>query len=209
MQHLIDIGTGLLASLPPLETASTVLAVLYLLLVIRENIWCWTAGLISVLLSLVVFWNARLYMESGLQVFYAVMSVYGWYQWQFGGPREEGTPIRLWPPRVHGAALGVTAVLTVAFGYYLLRYTNEARPFVDSFTTIGALVATYMVAKKVLENWRYWFVIDAVSAYLYLSRGLFLYAALFAVYLVMIIIGYRAWARQWRAEQAGVSLEAV
>ncbi len=211
MQHSIELARSLLARLSPLEAVSTVLAVLYLLLAIRENIWCWAAGLVGSLLSLVVFWDSRLYMESALQVFYAVMSVYGWYEWQFGGKRgarggeSVELPIQVWPARTHAAWLAGIAAVTALFGYYLLHHSNEARPFVDSFTTVGALLATFMVARKVLENWVYWFVIDGVSVYLYSSRGLYLYAALFVVYLFMIVVGYRAWRRQWLAEQAGMA----
>jgi nicotinamide mononucleotide transporter len=205
VQHWLELAAELAAniaaSLSPLEAASVVFGVLYLLLAIRENIWCWAAGLVGVLLSLVLFWEARLYMESLLQIFYAVMSVYGWYEWRYGGRGKEGVPIRIWGWRTHLGALGAVALITAALGAYLSAYTNEALPFVDSFTTIGALLTTYMVAKKVLENWVYWLVIDSVSAVMYGMRGLYLYAALFVVYLVMVVIGFRAWSRQWHAEQ--------
>ncbi|HEU4618890.1 MAG TPA: nicotinamide riboside transporter PnuC [Gammaproteobacteria bacterium] len=206
MRHWIDVAAAVAASASPLEAASVVFGVLYLWLAIRENIWCWAAGLVGVLLSLVLFWERRLYMDSLLQVFYAVMSVYGWYEWRYGGKRGEGVPIQVWTATTHAAALTGIALLTAAFGLYLHTYTNDAMPFVDSFTTIGALVTTYMVAKKVLENWVYWLVIDAVSAAMYVSRGLYLYAALFAVYLVMVVIGLRAWTRQWRAEQGAAAM---
>jgi nicotinamide mononucleotide transporter len=199
LRHLIEIAASVAGSVSPLEAASVVFGILYLLLAIRENIWCWAAGLVGVLLSLVLFWKARLYMESLLQIFYAVMSVYGWYEWRYGGKSKEGVPIQVWPWPTHLAALTAIALLTASLGVYLNLYTNEAMPFVDSFTTIGALVTTYMVAKKILENWVYWFVIDAVSAAMYGARGLYLYAALFVVYLVMVIIGFRAWTRDWRA----------
>jgi nicotinamide mononucleotide transporter len=205
VQHWLEMAAGLAAgvatAISPLEAASVVFGVLYLLLAIRENIWCWGAGLVGVLLSFVLFWDARLYMEALLQVFYAVMSVYGWYEWRYGGGRKLGVPIQVWSRRTHLAALAGVAVLTAALGAYLRAYTNEAMPFVDSFTTIGALLTTYMVAKKVLENWVYWFVIDAVSAVMYGMRGLYLYAALFAVYLVLVVVGFKAWSREWRSEQ--------
>lgn len=205
LEMAAELAAGVAAAISPLEAASVVFGVLYLLLAIRENIWCWAAGLVGVLLSLVLFWNARLYMDALLQVFYAGMSVYGWYEWRYGGGRKEGVladlPIRVWPRRVHLAALAGVAVLTAALGAYLRAYTNDPMPFVDSFTTIGALLTTYMVAKKVLENWVYWFVIDAVSAVMYGMRGLYLYAALFVVYLVMVVIGFKAWSREWRSLQ--------
>jgi nicotinamide mononucleotide transporter len=213
VQHWLELAStlaaGFAASISPLEAASVVFGVLYLLLAIRENIWCWAAGLVGVLLSLVLFWEARLYMESLLQVFYAAMSVYGWYEWRHGGQRKDGVPIQVWAWRTHLAAAAAVAVLTAALGAYLRAYTNEAMPFVDSFTTIGALLTTYMVAKKVLENWLYWLVIDSVSAVMYGMRGLYLYAALFVVYLFMVVIGFRAWSRQWRAEQTRSHATAV
>lgn len=186
-----------------LELVAVVLAVLYLVLVIRENVWCWPAALVGTLLSLVVFVDAKLYMEAALQVFYAAMAVYGWRQWLHGGPRGEPAAIGVWSWQRHALAIAVIAALTWAFGAVLSATTDAALPYADSFTTVAALVTTYMVAKKVLENWIYWFVIDSISIYLYVSRELFLFAALFAFYLVLIVIGYRAWVRQWRSGGIG------
>lgn len=186
----------------PLELAAVVFAVLYLLLVIRENVWCWPAALVGTLLSLVVFADAKLYMESALQVFYAAMAVYGWHQWMRGGDRGEGVAINLWPWRRHVLSVAGIVAGSAAFGAVLEAQTDAALPYVDSFTTVAALVTTYMVAKKVLENWIYWFVIDAVSIYLYVARELFLFAGLFAFYLVLIVIGFAAWVRQWRGGPA-------
>lgn len=189
----------------PLEIAAVAFAVLYLLLVIRENVWCWPAALAGTILSLVVFIDAKLYMECALQAFYAGMAVYGWHQWVRGGERSEGVAIRVWPWQHHAlAGVGILAG-SVLFGTLLDAYTDAALPYLDSFTTVAALITTYMVAKKVLENWIYWFVIDAVSIYLYLSRELFLFAGLFVVYLVLIVIGFRAWNRQWRSERIGAA----
>ncbi|MBN1238648.1 MAG: nicotinamide mononucleotide transporter [Gammaproteobacteria bacterium] len=187
----------------PLEIAAVLFAIAYLLLVIRENVLCWPAALIGVLLSLIVFYDAKLYMESALQVFYAGMAIYGWYQWSHGGRRGEGVAIRVWPWQLHAIAIGGTIAVSAAAGSIMSAYTDAAYPYLDSFTTIAALVTTYMVAKKVLENWIYWFVIDGVSVYLYGARGLFLFAGLFVGYLVLIVIGFRAWRRQWNAERSG------
>lgn len=188
-----------------LEVAAVAFAVLYLLLVIRENVWCWPAALVGTLLSLVVFVDAKLYMECALQVFYAGMAIYGWHQWVRGGERRDGVVIRVWPWRYHALTGAGIVAGSVLFGTLLDLYTDAALPYLDSFTTVAALVTTYMVAKKVLENWFYWFVIDAVSIYLYLSRELYLFAGLFVVYLVLIVIGFRAWNRQWRSEGIGAA----
>ena len=184
-----------------LEMAAVVFAVLYLLLVIRENIWCWPAALVGTLLSLVVFADAKLYMESALQIFYAGMAIYGWQQWVRGGERNAGVAICVWPWHRHAIAIAAILAATMVLGYVLDTHTDAAFPYADSFTTIAALVTTYMVAKKVLENWVYWFVIDAISIYLYVARELFLFAGLFVGYLVLIVIGFRAWSRQWRIDR--------
>jgi nicotinamide mononucleotide transporter len=184
-----------LSALQWLEVAAVVLAVIYLLLAIRQNIWCWAAAAVSTLLYLYIMYAARLYMESALQVFYLGMAGYGWYEWRYGGKGHTELKVSTWPWRNHLVAGLVVLLLVVVSGELLSRYSSAALPFADSFTTWAAVVATYMVARKILENWLYWFVIDSVSVYLYLSRELYFTAALFVAYLVMIVYGYRSWRR--------------
>lgn len=202
MQHIAEA----IAAMSAVEIAATLFAIAYLLLVIRENVWCWPAALVSVVLSLVVFYEAKLYMESALQFFYGGMAIFGWYQWRYGGKRGEGVAIQVWGWRRHVLAITGILVTSALFGALLRDNTDAAFPFLDSFTTIAAVFTTYMVAKKVLENWVYWFVIDGISVYLYGSRGLFLFAALFIGYLVLVVIGFRAWTRQWHSERAGAEI---
>jgi nicotinamide mononucleotide transporter len=182
-----------LTALQAWEVLAVVLAIAYLVLAIRQNIWCWAAAAVSTLLYLYIMYRANLYMESVLQLFYLAMAVYGWQQWRKGGADDGELPVRTWPLRHHLFAIGSVILLVVISGELLTRYSNAALPHVDSFTTWGAIVATFMVARKILENWIYWFVIDAVSVGLYLSRDLVFTAALFTMYLVMIVIGYRSW----------------
>jgi nicotinamide mononucleotide transporter len=191
--------TELFAGISPLEAAAVVFAVAYLVLVIKQNQLAWPAALISVLLSLVLFFDARLYMESALQIFYAVMAVYGWHQWRYGGGDKQGIAIGTWTLRQHAVAIVSILVASATFGF-ALSGTSAALPYLDSFTTVAAIVTTYMVARKVLENWIYWFVIDGVSVYLYGTRGLLLYAALFVFYLLLIVIGFRRWLQDWREQ---------
>ena len=187
------------------EVLAVVLAVAYLVLAIRQNIWCWAAAAVSTLLYLFIMYESRLYMESVLQLFYLAMAGYGWYSWTHparGRSDQEGElKVTTWPLRLHAFAIGSVLLLVWISGDLLARYSDAALPHLDSFTTWGAVVATFMVTRKILENWLYWFVIDAVSIGLYISRDLFFTAALFAGYLVMIVIGYRSW-RASMAEQA-------
>jgi nicotinamide mononucleotide transporter len=141
-------------------------------------------------------------MESALQLFYLAMAAYGWYEWRWGGAGHSELRVSTWPARYHVFAVVGVALLMLTSGTLLSRYTAASLPFADSFTTWGAVVATFMVARKVLENWLYWFVIDAVSIGLYVNRELYFTAALFGLYLVMIVFGYRAWRASMREDAA-------
>lgn len=180
-------------SLLTLEMLASVFAVVYLLLAIKQNIWCWAAGLVSTAIFLFVFYDAKLYMETGLQVFYIAMSIYGWWQWKYGGVNKTALKVQTWSLQKHLATVTVIIALAALSGYLLNIYTDAAMPLIDSLTTWGSVVTTYMVARKVFENWYYWFVIDSISIYLYLSRDLYIVAALFVIYLILVIFGYRAW----------------
>jgi nicotinamide mononucleotide transporter len=175
------------------EALAVVLAITYLVLAIRQNIWCWAAAAVSTLIYLFIMFDARLYMESVLQLFYLAMAAYGWYQWRQHDSSNETLQVRTWPISYHLFAIVSVLILVFVSGHLLSQYSDAVLPHLDSFTTWGAVIATFMVARKILENWVYWFVIDAVSIGLYLSRGLVLTALLFVFYLVLIILGYRSW----------------
>jgi len=183
------------------ELVAVVLAVAYLLLAIRQNIWCWAAALCSSEIYLWLFFDARLYMESALQIFYVAMAVYGWYQWKRGGDDGRGLHIVTWRIRTHALVIGGVLILSAGVGWAMTA-TDAVFPYLDSFTTVAAVVTTYMVTRKVLENWVYWFVIDSVAIYLYIARELYLTSALFVVYLMLVVVGFHRWRCDWRAETA-------
>ena len=186
----------------PLEMAAVVAAILYLLLAIRENIWCWLFAGISTLIYVYLFVAARLYMESALNVFYFGMAVYGWRVWYSGRSPGHELPVTVWPPGVHVVAVAAIVALSLGSGYLLGRHTDAAFPYIDSLTTWSAIWATFLVARKVLENWWYWLVIDVASIFIYWSRDLQLTALLFVVYVIMIPFGLISWTRSWREAQA-------
>ena len=183
-----------------LELIAVVLAIAYLLLAVRQHIACWYAAFISTAIFLYVFWQVNLYMESGLQVYYLGMAVYGWWAWQ--GGRSKGKPgltINTWSLRQNLIVIGIVVVATFVSGT-LLSGTEQRLGYLDSFTTWGAVVATFMVTRKVLENWLYWIVIDSASLYLYFDRELYFTMILFLVYLVIIFFGFQSWLREYRLE---------
>jgi len=193
LNDLIDNVSALTAMTSPWEVIAVVLAVIYLALTIRQNIWCWAAAFVSTSIYLMLMYRAHLYMESALQVFYIGMAIYGWYEWRHGPGPDHSLPVSCWSPLQHvGIIIGILCV-TLISGRLLSEYSTAALPYVDSFTTWAAIVATFMVARKILENWLYWFVIDSVSIGLYINRELYLTSLLFAGYLVLIVIGYWSW----------------
>jgi nicotinamide mononucleotide transporter len=182
-------------SLVTWENLAVVLAIAYLLLAMRESIWCWAAALASTAIYTVIFWNVSLLMESALNVFYMVMAVYGWWEWRRGGKSHAGVAIHRWPAVRHVIVIAGVLAGALVVGWTLGRTTSAAWPIVDSFTTVASVVTTFMVAWKVLENWLYWIVIDLVSIGMYLDRGLESTALLFAAYVVIAVFGYLKWRR--------------
>ncbi|CAA0105300.1 nicotinamide riboside transporter PnuC [Zhongshania aliphaticivorans] len=183
------------------ELSAVVLALAYLILAMKENSLCWYAAFISTAIYVFLFWDVSLLMESALQIFYLVMAVYGWWQWRKQGDTQSELRIHRWTLRTHIIVAVVVGLLTLSFGYVLDTSTHAELPYLDSFTTWGAVVTTYMVTRKVLENWIYWIVIDGASVYLYIDRELYLTALLFVMYVVLVVIGFFQWNAIYKREQ--------
>ena len=180
------------------EIVAAILAIAYLILAMLQDIRCWVAWIISSLMYFFVMYSANLYMEALLQIFYIFIGLYGLYQWRYKSDLKTGLKITTWSVKNHLMVIGILVLLTLISGYVLTIYTAAASPFIDAFTTWGAIAASYLVAKKILENWFYWFVIDFVSVFLFISRELYPTALLFIVYLVLVVIGYSAWRKSWQ-----------
>ena len=178
-----------------IEGIGAALAIAYLLLALKQNKLCWFAWIASSILYLYVMYQAGLYMESLLQVFYLCMGFYGLSQWSKTINDNQNTYVDLWSIGNHIFAISLVIVLSFLSGTLLSNFSNAALPFIDAFTTWGAIVASYMVAKKILENWIYWFVIDFISVFIFASRGLYFTSALFVTYLVIIYFGYKSWSK--------------
>lgn len=190
------------------ELLAVLLAAAYVVLAIRQSLWCWPAAAISASIYTVLFLHGELYMESLLQVFYVVMAGYGYYQWN-RGRRDNRTEendtgsalIRVrnlgWHIKWAAAILGATLLI----GWLLSTYTNAQMVWLDTPTTLFSLFATFLVARKVLENWLYWIVIDATYVALFWVKGYYPTAILFAVYTVMALIGYLRWKQSYQQQE--------
>tara|TARA_B100000795_G_scaffold77047_1_gene54953 strand:+ start:7981 stop:8571 length:591 start_codon:yes stop_codon:yes gene_type:complete len=180
-----------------LETLAVALGIAYLVLAMRENSLCWYCAFFSTALYVWIFGDVSLYMESALNVYYMGMAIYGWFQWQRGGVNHEGLEIVRWTAKQHGLAISTIVLIALVSGYLLSIGTDARLPYLDSLTTWGSILTTVMVARKVLENWLYWIVINTISIYLYLDRGLEQTALMFMLYLVLAILGYYAWRKKY------------
>jgi nicotinamide mononucleotide transporter len=201
MQDLIvSIGVAW-AGTRQLEIVSVLFGLGYVVLAARENIWCWPAAFIGTGTAVFLFWDASLVMESALNVYYLAMAIFGWWQWRAGGDNNPGLLISSWKSRQHLVAISLISVLTLVSGYLLSTRSAAALPYVDSFTTWSAVITTWMVARKILQNWLYWIVIDLVAMWLFAERGLYLYALLFLLYSLIAVIGHFQWNKQYLRQQ--------
>ena len=177
-----------------IEILAAVLALAYVPLAIAQRLSCWAAAFISSALYAWVFFSAHLYMDSGLQVFFAAMAVYGFWQWQHG-KGGAALDVSSWPVARHAMGLAAILALSLLSSFFLRRYTPAAMPFLDSLVTWSSVFATFLVARKVYENWHWWIVIDTVSLCLFFTRHLYLTVLLYGLYVVLSVIGMREWRR--------------
>jgi nicotinamide mononucleotide transporter len=190
----------------PWEAAAAVIGLAYLLLAVRRNLLCWLCAFVSTAIYLVLFARAALYMQSALQVFYLVMAVYGFMNWRKGRTASGEVLIRSWTLRQHLLAAAAVVLLSVVNGWLLTRATDAAAPYLDSLVTWGSVVTTWMVARRVIENWLYWVVVDGIAAYLYLTQGLLATTVLFVIYIGIVVHGYFVWRREQSIQRlAGIA----
>jgi nicotinamide mononucleotide transporter len=179
----------------PYEVVGVAFGAIAVWLTVRENVWCWPTGLVNVLLSAIVFAQAKLYADMGLQLVYVVLCLYGWYAWLHGGVDRGALAVT----RTPGVALAVLAaggiVFAGALGFFLRRHTDAALPLWDASTASFSLVAQWMQTRKWIENWLVWIVVDVVYVGMYVVKGLFFMAGLYAAFLVLAVAGFLAWRR--------------
>ena len=164
-------------------------------LTIRQNIWCWPTGLVQVVLFIWIFYQAKLYSDVMLHVVYVVLGFYGWWYWLHGGREAKQLPVTRLPSKHLVLWIMLGAAGTAALGGAMARYTDAALPYWDAATTVLSLVAQYLLARKVLENWEFWIVVDVIAVGVYLTKELYLTSGLYAVFLILAVIGLITWMR--------------
>ncbi|MDE6581254.1 MAG: nicotinamide riboside transporter PnuC [Duncaniella sp.] len=179
-----------------LEIIGTAVGVVYLILEYRASAWLWVASIAMPAIYLAVYYEAGLYADFGISVYYILASVYGLVCWLRGGSHDDAArelPITRMPRDIYVPLVAVFATIFVLIGYILSRYTDSTVPVADAFTTALSIVAMWMLARKYVEQWLVWIVADVACAVLYVYKDLWFTGALYLAYAVIAVLGYRKW----------------
>lgn len=178
-----------------LEWIAILCSLLYLYFAIKELIICWLFAFVSSAIYAYLCFTFQLHIETFLQLFYVGMAIYGYINWN---KQKEDVPIQKWKPAYHLINIISATIMSIILAVLFKTYTDQASPYLDAFTTCFSLAATFMVAKKVLENWIYWIIVDSLLVVLYFDRGLKMSSVLMVIYVFMAIKGYLAWKKHYQ-----------
>jgi nicotinamide mononucleotide transporter len=181
-----------------LEWIAAVAGAVSVYLSARENIWSWPTAIVNVGLYILVFRRTGLYSDMGLQVVYLVLSIYGWYEWLYGGKNRSELKVSRATAREWTIVLPIAIVFWLALARYTSTISGVALPYLDSGLTTISLVAQWMMTRKILENWVLWIVADIAYVPMYVYKQLPVTGALYALFLVLAVIGLRSWRRSYR-----------
>jgi nicotinamide mononucleotide transporter len=180
------------------EIFAVIFGVISVYLTVKENIWCWPTGIIMVILYIFVFYDVKLYSDVILQVIYIFMQAYGWYHWVYGDKNKKALPVT----RVKNLPMVLYAIVIFAgaagWGYLMHTYTDAAFPYIDSLVVTASLVAQWFLAKKYLESWVIWILVDVVAVTIYALKALYLTSGLYVVFLVLAIMGLLEWYKSYK-----------
>ncbi|QGZ38801.1 nicotinamide mononucleotide transporter [Pseudoduganella flava] len=185
----------------PLELLSFALSIATVWLNIRQNHWAWLFAILSSALYGAVFYESKLYGDMGLQLVFIAVSVWGWYQWLRGDDSHERLPVTALAWRGRAVAAVAWLVLFAGLAWFLKSNTDTDVPFADGFLTAGSLVGQVLLSRKKLENWHTWIIVDVLYVALYVHKGLMLTAVLYAMFVVMAIIGLLAWRKSMAGDE--------
>ncbi|HLV41232.1 MAG TPA: nicotinamide riboside transporter PnuC [Brumimicrobium sp.] len=195
---LEEIRQGLIDT-SALEWTAVVIGTFYVVLIARKNRWGWCFAMVSSTIYIYLTYHANLFIESWLQIFYFVMAIYGWIVWNKVSSAER--LIIKWPLKYHIINIVASTFVMFVLGYLMNIYTDQESPYLDAFTTVFSLAATFMAAKRVLENWLYWIAIDAALIFLYAGRGFYLTGLHYLVYTIIAIFAFFSWYKMFKSQK--------
>lgn len=181
-----------------LEWIAVLSSLFYIVFIARKNSRAWFFALVGSSIYVYLCFISQFYLETILQLFYVSMAIIGWLLWN----KKQEIPFKIiqWKGKQHMVNILISSILTLILGNFFQVYTDQALPYLDAFTTVFSISATFMVAYKVLENWLYWIVIDIASMPLYAYRDLNLTVALFGIYTIVAIVGFVRWRRTFKLQ---------
>ena len=180
------------------EIIGTISGLVGVWLAARQNVWTWPVGLVSVVAYTIFFFQIKLYADMGLQVFFAGASLYGWYEWLYGGKNKTELPVSRLSTLSAVLCILAGGIFTILLGWYFRNFTDASYPVLDSGLAGFSLVGQFLLTRKKIENWILWFVVDVVYVWLYFQKGAFLTAFLYFVFLGLAVQGYLNWRRDFQ-----------
>lgn len=192
-----------------IEIFGTIVGLIYLWLEYKANIYLWLASIIMPAIYIYIFYNAGLYADFAINIYYLLIAIYGWFAWKYSfqifpssskKSREEELKISSIPKKIWIRLIPVYLILQFIITWVLITYTNSNVPWIDSFTTSVSIIAMWMLARKYIEQWLVWIVVDVVSVGLYIYKDLYFTSVLYALYAVIAILGYIKWKKMMQLE---------
>jgi nicotinamide mononucleotide transporter len=195
MNEILKEIIGYASRIDLLELGGLIFGLLAVWFLIKNNIWTWPSGIAYVLISFVIFWRTKLYADFALHVFYLILNIYGWYYWITGAQKtkkSDSLPVTKMKSRWWLWLTIASAVSIVIMGGLLSR-TDASVPYWDSTTTVLSVIGMWLTARKKLENWHFWLVVDILSSGIYFYKEIYFYSALYLIYIGMAVAGYLSW----------------
>ena len=180
-----------------IEAVAVFFGILSVVMVVRQNIWCWPFGLVQVTLYVYIFLEVKLYSDLILHIVYIILQIYGWHHWLHGGRND--TELEVSQLDYRGRLVWPVCALvgTALWGYGMATFTDASLPYGDAFTTVTSLVAQWLMARKRIENWLFWIAVDVVAIGIYWQKELVLTSGLYAIFLGLSVVGWFAWRKSF------------
>jgi nicotinamide mononucleotide transporter len=183
-----------------IELIGAVAGIIGVWLTARQLIWCWPVALVNVVIYIYIFFIAKLYADFGLQLFYLVMTLYGWYNWHYGGKNHEQLRISKIPLKLFSGIFVLGILAQTLLGYLLKNYSDASFPYIDSFVSIWGIIGTFMMAKKIIEHWIVWIIVDIFSVGIFFLKDLYATSVLYLIFTILAVYGWIKWNRDYKLQ---------
>ena len=184
-----------------LDILTTILGLIYIWLEYRAHIALWVVGIIMPALDIYLYWSHGLYGDAGMACYYTIAAIYGYITWRWGKGEKQELPITHMPLRLYLPTVLFFFIAWAATYYILVTWTNSTVPLLDSFTNALSFVGLWALARKYIEQWWFWIVVDIVCCILYVQKGIPFKAGLYGLYVVIAIAGYFKWKQIMKSEK--------